>query len=87
MTKEQKAAVIKEYALDANDVGSVEVQVAVLSFRIAELTEHLKIHSKDHSSRRGLIALVNRRRKLLTYVNGKSHERYTSLIRRLNLRR
>ena len=87
MTKEQKSQIIKEYATSENDVGSAQVQVAILSFRILELTEHLKIHSKDHSSRRGLIALVNRRRKLLGYINRKSHEQYINLIRRLNLRR
>ena len=87
MTKEQKTAIIKEYATSENDVGSVEVQVAVLTHRVAELTDHLKTHAKDHSTRRGLIALVNRRRKLLNYVDGKSHDRYVSLIRRLDLRR
>lgn len=87
MNKEEKTATIKEFATSENDVGSVEVQVAVLTKRITELTEHLKIHNKDHSSRRGLIALVNRRRKLLGYLNRKSHERYVKLINALNLRR
>ncbi len=87
MDKATKAATIKEFAHSDKDVGSVEVQVAVLTRRITELTEHLKVHKKDHSTRRGLIAMVNRRRKLLRYVDGKSHARYLNLIRRLNLRR
>lgn len=87
MNKEEKSTVIREFARSDKDVGSVEVQVAVLTRRITELTEHLKAHKKDHSSRRGLITLVNRRRRLLRYVNRKSHERYTDLIQRLQLRR
>jgi len=87
MDKTQKQAIIKEFALSDADVGSAEVQVAVLTARIAELTEHLKIHRKDHSSRRGLIAMVNRRRKLLDYLDGEDHARYLELIKRLQLRR
>jgi small subunit ribosomal protein S15 len=87
MTKDDKTTTIKKYARSPLDVGSVEVQVAVLTARIAELTEHLKLHSKDHSSRRGLIAMVNKRRRLLSYLNRKSHARYLALIRSLKLRR
>jgi len=87
MDKEQKTAVVKEFARSDKDVGSVEVQVAILSKRVSELTDHLKSHPKDHSSRRGLIAMVNTRRKLLRYLNRKSHARYLELIRRLQLRR
>lgn len=87
MDKAEKTATIKEFARSEKDVGSVEVQVAILTKRVTELTEHLKIHKKDHGSRRGLIALVNRRRRLLSYLNRKSHSRYVDLIRRLNLRR
>lgn len=87
MTSEQKAQIIKDHATGDKDVGSVEVQVALMTGRIAELTEHLKVHSKDNSSRRGLIALVNRRRKLLAYLSRIDHSRYVALIKRLNLRR
>jgi small subunit ribosomal protein S15 len=87
MDKQEKEAIIKEYALSEGDVGSVEVQVAVLSKRISELTSHLQMHKKDNSSRRGLLTLVNRRRKLLRYLNRKDHHRYTDLIKRLNIRR
>jgi small subunit ribosomal protein S15 len=65
MTKDEKAAIVREFGQSDKDVGSSEVQIAILSARITELTEHLKIHKKDHSSRRGLITLVNRRRQLL----------------------
>ena len=87
MDSESKAAVKEEYRLHDNDTGSVEVQVALLSSRISELTSHLKTHKKDHSSRRGMIGLVNRRRKLLDYVAGKDMSRYQELIKRLGLRR
>lgn len=86
MDKEQKHAIISEYARSGNDVGSVDVQVAVLSGRIRELTEHLKVHKKDNHSRRGLIALVNRRRKLLNYLKGESSSRHRELVQRLGLR-
>ncbi len=82
-----KASIRKEHQLHEMDSGSVEVQVAIISRRISELTEHLKTHKKDHSSRRGLIMLVNKRRKLLDYIKNKDEERYTSLIKRLGLRR
>jgi small subunit ribosomal protein S15 len=82
-----KAEVKNEYKLHEQDTGSAEVQVALLTARIKELTEHLKIHTKDHSSRRGLIMMVNKRRKLLTYVQKKDDVRYKELINRLGLRR
>ena len=87
MTKEEKTAIMRDFARNDKDVGSPEVQIAVLTGRITELTEHLKIHKKDHSTRRGLITLVNRRRKLLKYLEGRSHERYIAIIQRLKLRR
>jgi len=87
MDRDKKTATIKEFARSANDVGSAEVQVALLTRRIEELTEHLKIHKKDHSSRRGLIAMVNQRRTLLDYLKRTAHERYVALIERLKLRR
>ncbi len=76
-----------EYGKDAKDVGSSDVQVAVLTARINEITEHLRMHRKDHSSRRGLISMVNRRRKLLTYIGRKDHSKYLELIGKLELRR
>jgi small subunit ribosomal protein S15 len=87
MNKDEKSAIIREFAVNDKDVGSSEVQIAILSKRISELTEHLKIHKKDHSTRRGLINLVNRRRKLLKYLESRSHERYIEIIHRLKLRR
>ena len=87
MDKNEKATIVKEYALTDGDVGSVEVQVALLSKRIGDLTTHLKSHAKDNSSRRGLLTLVNRRRKLLKYLNRRDHQRYSSLIKRLKIRR
>jgi small subunit ribosomal protein S15 len=87
MNKDEKTALIREFAVNDKDVGSSEVQIAILSKRIAELTEHLKIHKKDHSTRRGLINMVNRRRKLLKYLESRSHERYIEIIHRLKLRR
>jgi len=81
------AEIRKEYQQSDRDTGSVEVQVALLTSRIAELTEHLKMHKKDHSSRRGLLTLVNKRRKLLRYVTKKDSNRYQELIKRLGLRR
>ena len=84
---ERKTALIAEYAVNQGDTGSPEVQVAVLSERIANLTEHFKIHKKDRHSRRGLLMLVSRRRRLLDYVKGIDEGRYSSLIERLGLRR
>ncbi len=87
ITAERKAELIKEYATKAGDTGSPEVQVAVLSERIANLTEHFKTHAKDNHSRRGLLKLVSQRRHLLDYVKNKDVSRYQSLIERLGLRR
>jgi small subunit ribosomal protein S15 len=84
---ERRAALIKEYAINPGDTGSPEVQVALLSGRISELTEHLKAHPKDFHSRRGLLVLVGQRRGLLDYVKKKGVARYESLIGRLGLRR
>jgi small subunit ribosomal protein S15 len=87
ITVERKLEVIKEYATNPGDTGSPEVQVAVLSERITNLTEHFKDHAKDHHSRRGLIKMVNQRRSLLNYVKSIDVKRYESLIARLGLRR
>jgi small subunit ribosomal protein S15 len=82
-----KQSIIDEYATGDGDTGSPEVQVALLSHRIAHLTEHLKVHKHDHHSRRGLLLLVGQRRRLLNYVQREDVERYRSLIARLGLRR
>lgn len=87
ITVERKAELIKEYGTKEGDTGSPEVQVAVLTERITNLTEHFKSHAKDNHSRRGLLKLVSQRRRLLDYVKGKDVERYQSLISRLGLRR
>ena len=87
ITAERKSEVISEYATKDADTGSPEVQVAVLSERIANLTEHLKTHSKDFHSRRGLLMMVGRRRRLLDYLNRSDSARYQELIKRLGLRR
>ena len=87
ITAERKAELIKEYATKEGDTGSPEVQIAILSERISNLTEHFKGHKKDNHSRRGLLKLVSQRRRLLDYVRGKDEERYKSLIDRLGLRR
>ena len=87
ITAERKQALIKEYANGANDTGSPEVQVAILSERIANLTEHFKGHVKDNHSRRGLLKLVSQRRSLLDYLEQTNGERYRKIIDRLGLRR
>lgn len=87
ITAERRTALISEYATKAGDTGSPEVQVALLSERIANLTEHLKTHAKDFHSRRGLLVLVGQRRGLLDYVKKKDQARYEGLIGRLGLRR
>jgi small subunit ribosomal protein S15 len=87
ITAEEKAQVIKEYATKEGDTGSPEVQVAILSKRIANLTEHLKTHKKDFHSRRGLLQMVGQRRRLLDYTKKKDVARYQSIIERLGLRR
>lgn len=87
ITAERKAELIKEYATKEGDTGSPEVQVAVLSERIANLTEHFKGHAKDNHSRRGLIKMVSQRRRLLDYIKAADEKRYNALISRLGLRR
>lgn len=87
ITVEEKNRLIKDYATKPGDTGSAEVQVAILSSRIATLTEHFKTHHKDNHSRRGLLKLVAQRRKLLDYLKGKDEARYQTLIGRLGLRR
>ena len=87
ITAEEKTKLIKEYGLKEGDTGSPEVQVAVLTSRIATLTEHFKTHKKDNHSRRGLLKLVALRRKLLDYTKAKDEARYQDLIKRLGIRR
>jgi len=87
ITVERKAELIKEFAAKEGDTGSPEVQVAVLSERIKNLTDHLKVHKKDNHSRRGLLMMVGQRRRLLDYVKRKDVKRYEELVRRLGLRR
>jgi small subunit ribosomal protein S15 len=87
VTGSRKAEVIKQYATKAGDTGSPEVQVAILSERINNLTEHFKAHVKDNHSRRGLLKMVNQRRRLLGYLKNKDGDRYKTLIERLGLRR
>ena len=86
-TTEVKSRIVEEYRAHEQDTGSPEVQVALLTNRITELTEHFKIHTKDHHSRRGLLKLVGRRRRLLDYLKGKDLGRYRSTIERLGLRK
>ena len=87
MDTETKVTIEKEYQMHERDTGSSDVQIALLTRRIQELTEHLKLHKKDHSSRRGLIMMVSKRRRLLDYVKKKNTEHYRELIQRLGLRR
>ena len=87
ITVEEKARVMAEHATKQGDTGSPEVQVAILSSRIATLTEHFKTHKKDNHSRRGLLMMVAQRRKLLDYLKGKDEGRYQDLIKRLGIRR
>jgi small subunit ribosomal protein S15 len=87
ITDERKAALIKEYAVKEGDTGSPEVQVAIITERILNLTDHLKTHKKDFHSRRGLLVMVGQRRRLLDYVKRKKVSRYDDLIKRLGLRR
>lgn len=87
ISKEKKTAVINEYARTPGDTGSPEVQVAILTARIQELTEHLKVNPKDHHSRRGMLQMVGQRRGLLEYLKNKDIERYRTLIERLGLRK
>ena len=86
-TTEVKQQIINDYRLHESDTGSPEVQIAILTGRITELTDHFKTHAKDHHSRRGLLKLVGRRRRLLDYLKGKDLERYRKTIERLGLRK
>jgi len=87
ITPERKSALIKEFATKAEDTGSPEVQVAILTERITNLTEHFKVHAKDNHSRRGLLKMVSQRRRLLDYVKAHDEPRYKALIERLGIRR
>jgi small subunit ribosomal protein S15 len=87
LTKEGKQELVEKFGRNGTDTGSAEVQVALLTFRINELTEHLKVHGKDHHSRRGLLVMVGRRRRLLQYLQKKEVQRYRTLIAELGLRR
>jgi small subunit ribosomal protein S15 len=87
ITKDRKIQIIDQYRREATDTGSPEVQVALLTARISELTEHLRTHKKDHASRRGLLMMVSKRSGLLTYLRNKDRNRYLSIINRLGLRK
>jgi len=87
LSNQQKAQVVEEYQRDAGDTGSPEVQVALLTARITDLSEHFKVHEKDHHSRQGLLKMVNQRRKLLDYLKATNPASYSDLIGRLNLRK
>ncbi len=87
ITKERKTQLIQEFSRTKTDTGSPEVQIAVLTHRIQTLTEHLKEHQKDHASRRGLLMLVSRRRRLLNYLKGVGFDRYLDIIQRLSIRK
>jgi small subunit ribosomal protein S15 len=87
ITKDRKTAIIDQYRREAADTGSPEVQIALLTARITELTEHLRTHKKDHASRRGLLKMVSKRSGLLTYLRNRDRNRYLSVIGRLGLRK
>ena len=87
MLKEEKQAIMAEYATHEGDTGSPEVQIALLTKRINDLTEHLKVHKKDNHSRRGLLKMVGKRRKLLTYLQNNDIERYRAIVAKLGLRK
>jgi small subunit ribosomal protein S15 len=87
LTKEAKDTIIQEFHRHESDTGSPEVQIAILTTRIQQLTDHLRAHKHDESSRRGLLKLVGRRRRLLTYLRGKDYQRFIAITDRLNLRR
>jgi small subunit ribosomal protein S15 len=87
ITKDRKTQIIDQYRLESTDTGSPEVQVALLTARITELTEHLRTHKKDHASRRGLLKMVSKRSSLLNYLRNNDRDRYLSLINRLGLRK
>ncbi len=86
-TAEQKSKIITEHGSSATDTGSAAAQIALLTARITELTEHLKVHKKDHHSERGLLLIVGKRRRLLDYLAKSDHEKYQALIKKLKLRR
>lgn len=87
MTKERKAEILETYAREKNDTGSAEVQIALLTERINELTDHLRVHKKDDHSRRGLLIMVGKRKRLLKYLESKDVERYRSIIAKLGIRK
>ena len=87
ISSERKTELVSEYASSKGDTGSPEIQVAILTERITNLTDHLKVHKKDHHSRRGLLMMVGQRRRLLDYLKSKKTDRYNSVIKRLGLRR
>ncbi len=87
ITRDRKTEIIDQYRREATDTGSPEVQIALLTARISELTEHLRTHKKDHASRRGLLMMVSKRSGLLTYLRNKDRNRYLSIINRLGLRK
>ena len=87
ITAERKTALINQYALKVGDTGSPEVQIAILSERIGQLTDHFKTHKKDHASRRGLLMMVSRRRRLLDYLKKYDSERYKTVIGKLGIRK
>ena len=87
ITKEKTAELIKEYGANDKDSGSSQAQIAILTERINTITEHLKVNKKDHSARRGLIAMVSRRRKLLDYIKKHSNEDYMAIIKKLDIRK
>ena len=86
VTRERVAEIVKEYGKNEQDTGSAEVQVAILSERIRNLTEHLKMHKKDHHTRRGLLMLVGKRRRMLVYIKNRDIEEYRALIKKLGIR-
>ena len=85
LAKEEKKAIIKKFGKDANDSGSAEVQIALLTQKISELTEHLKINQKDFQGRRGLLMMVGQRKRLLAYVKKQDHQRYRDIIKKLGI--
>ena len=87
LAREQKSNVISKYATHANDTGSPEVQIAILSERIGQLTDHFRTHQKDHASRRGLLMMVSKRRRLLNYLKKYDTERYKTVISKLGIRK
>ena len=87
LSKDFKSEIVKEFGKDANDTGSTEVQIALLTKRIEDITEHFKLHKKDHASRRGLLKMVGSRRRLLRYLKRNDLESYRSLIAKLGLRK